>query len=667
MKTIDILYKGSAALLVSAMLTGCTKSFLEQDPLSFYEPTTTYSTEDGLESALAMCDMHLKTIIMDGNWNVIPMTSNYLMTDVGLYAKTDMGGGFMDDFSSKITPTSGMSTGGDANAMQRFWNEGYTGVKYANTVLSYIDQVEGLDEETKNEYKGRAYFHRALRYYYLTLQFGDIPLVTKIITGPKQNYLSTSKEAIFEMLVHDLEFSVNYVPSKSEISRVGTVNKEACMLLLAKCYLVTGQYEKAEQVCSNLITNQGLALMEAPFGEFYCGEPETWAVEDNVMWDLFRGENVCNSANTEMIMPILNFSSENLTSYNIMRAIGVHWSNGVIRDPSGLSSPTSNYARNNSNYNSTLDWVRVMGRGIGCFRTSHYYNETIWNYNGEVDSQDLRHNRSVGNWIEMEDIKYNNPNSPFYGKPMQKYATEDYVDPSTGTVTVHAGDLLCGDTIRSWYPTPLYKIYILDQNAENNEGANQFNGTSSGSNGNLYLFRLAEAYLVRAEARFYQGNTSGAASDVNVIRKRANAKKMFTTVTIGDIMDERAREFYMEEWRQAEMVRVSWCLAKSGKPDEWGNTYDINTWDKQDGTDLSGGSYWYRRCTNYSLFNHGAIISNSTSLNYQVNKHNLFWPIPNSAITANIGADLRQNYGYDGYDNSIAMWDNWEDAVADEE
>ena len=54
------------------------------------------------------------------------------------------------------------------------------------------------------------------------------------------------------------------------------------------------------------------------------------------------------------------------------------------------------------------------------------------------------------------------------------------------------------------------------------------------------------------------------------------------------------------------------------------------------------------------------------TLNYQVDKHNLFWPVPNSAITANIGAKLRQNYGYDGYDDSIEMWTNWEDAAADE-
>ena len=40
--------KGSALVAALAtMTTACSDSLLEQDPLSFYEPTTTYSTEEG--------------------------------------------------------------------------------------------------------------------------------------------------------------------------------------------------------------------------------------------------------------------------------------------------------------------------------------------------------------------------------------------------------------------------------------------------------------------------------------------------------------------------------------------------------------------------------------------------------------------------------------------
>lgn len=672
MNSKNIFKGGAAVILLGSMMAGCTSDFLEQDPLSFYEPTTTYSTEAGLQAALTQCDKQLKTYRIDGNWNNVGIFSNYLMSDVGMYAKTDMGGGFQDNFDAKLTPTSGMASGGDANYMQRFWDQGFSMVKYANTILSYIDDVKGLDDATRNAYKGRAYFHRAYAYYNLALQFGDIPLVTKLISVPKRNYSSTSKEAIFKMLVHDLEFAAQNVPSQSKMTYVGQVNQEACMHLLIKCYLAVGEYAKAESVATDLINNHGLKLMTENFGTWQpSGEEKTWKVTRNVVWDLHRTPNIADPANKETIMMISNSNDQDFTTYNVMRACFAHWSNGIIRDPHGLGGPGQNIARNNANYDETLDWVRAAGRGIAVNRTSYYYNKTIWMYDGEYDWQDLRHNREVGNWMEMEDFKYNNKKSDFYGKNYQLYATEDYADPSDPSkILVHKGDILCSDTIRSWYPTPLYQLYILDTPNENNMGANQFQGASGkGANGDMYLFRLAETYLLRAEARLYQNNASGAAEDVNAIRKRANAKKMYTTVNIGDIMSERARELYLEEFRQAEMVRVSWCLARSGVADEWGNTYDLNTWDKQEGTDLNGGSYWYRRCTTYNVFNHdyGKGQQGNQTFEYKINKHNLFWPIPNSAITANNQGVLRQNFGYDGYDDSITMWTNWEDAVADED
>ena len=107
----------------------------------------------------------------------------------------------------------------------------------------------------------------------------------------------------------------------------------------------------------------------------------------------------------------------------------------------------------------------------------------------------------------------------------------------------------------------------------------------------MYLFRLAETYLLRAEAKLYQGNATGAAADVNEVRKRAKCSQLYTTVNIGDIMDERGRELWMEEFRNVELTRVSMILAMTGIPDEWGNVYDKDTWDKQDGTDRNGGSY----------------------------------------------------------------------------
>ena len=350
-----------------------------------------------------------------------------------------------DDFANKITPTSGMKGGGDENAMSRFWDRTWNSVTFANTIISNVGKVEGLDPTLRDEYLGRAYFHRAYAYYHGVLLFGDIPLITKLIEVPKQNYKSTSKEAIFQMLVHDLEFAVKHVSPQKEIGYIGTVNQEACKQLLIKCYLVVGEYQKAEQLATDLINNHGLALMNAPFGtNVSSGNPETWPVERNVIWDLHRGVNITDASNTEMIMPILNYYAEGFISYPQMRAMCVHWSNGIIRDPHNLGSPTYNYARTAGEYDAKLDWVRAMGRGIGCFRTSYHYNQTIWNYDGETDWQDLRHNRQKGNWVEMTDLKYNNPESDFFGENMMLYAPDDYYD-EEGKLLVKKGDLLCSD------------------------------------------------------------------------------------------------------------------------------------------------------------------------------------------------------------------------------
>ena len=60
-------------------------------------------------------------------------------------------------------------------------------------------------------------------------------------------------------------------------------------------------------------------------------------------------------------------------------------------------------------------------------------------------------------------------------------------------------------------------------------------------------------------------------------------------------------------------------------------------------------------------------LTHGRVFNYEIGKHNLYWPVPNEDIKKNTGRQMRQNFGYDGYDPNITMWENWEDAVADED
>jgi hypothetical protein len=540
------------------------------------------------------------------------------------------------------------------------WDETYKAIMYANTILQYIDGVEGLNETTKNMYKGRAYFHRAFRYMALVFEFGDIPLVTKILGVPKQNFRSTKRDAILKMITRDMELAVQWVPDQKDMALTGMVNKGACRMLLAKCYLAVGEYAKAKEQTDILINQSGYSLMQNTFGTFNDGgEPLTWPITRNVIWDLHRPENKLIAANREVIlgMPNRGSNTESFVQMLTMRILYPFVFDSRIQTKDGKQA-LMNIRRDNSNYNSKYDYMRAFGRGIATFRPTNFSTHSLWSVNGVMDAGDLRHSSSTGNWIRMEDYRVNNKASTEFGNPVTLYNTN--------------GALLCSDTIRRWFDVPHYKLFLDDPvNDANITGSDGLRGATNGGIADWYLYRLAEAYLLRAEAKYYLNPADGTIKDdLNAVRQRAKCSELYQgAVTIGDIMNERARELYWEEWRNVELKRVSLCLARSGRPDEWGNTYTLDNFDKQSGTGPAGGSYWYQRIVHYSLYNRGPIQINATgnsNPNYTMDKKNMYWPIPYSAITANNKEKLSQNFGYDGYDPNAPKWDNWEDAVADE-
>lgn len=51
-KNIKNIYRGGLLIALAGTMVSCGDDFLKQDPLSFYEPGTTYSTEAGLQAAM---------------------------------------------------------------------------------------------------------------------------------------------------------------------------------------------------------------------------------------------------------------------------------------------------------------------------------------------------------------------------------------------------------------------------------------------------------------------------------------------------------------------------------------------------------------------------------------------------------------------------------------
>lgn len=122
------------------------------------------------------------------------------------------------------------------------------------------------------------------------------------------------------------------------------------------------------------------------------------------------------------------------------------------------------------------------------------------------------------------------------------------------------------------------------------------------------VFRLADAYMMRAEALFRKGDLNGAVADINVIRTRAygNSSGNITAaqLTAQFILDERAREFYYEAHRRTDLIR-------------FGKYTDGNyNWQWKGGTYAGTNTDDYR---------------------------NLF-PIPGAEVAANLA--IKQNRGY---------------------
>ena len=107
-------------------------------------------------------------------------------------------------------------------------------------------------------------------------------------------------------------------------------------------------------------------------------------------------------------------------------------------------------------------------------------------------------------------------------------------------------------------------------------------GTADDDNNNVIVFRLAEMYLIRAEARLHAGSVSGtnsAQSDLNVLRERANAP-LIGAVSSSQmellIEEERRYELAFEGHRWYDLVRTGRAEAvMSAVTSNWRTDYDL--------------------------------------------------------------------------------------------
>ena len=422
--------------------------------------------------------------------------------------------------------------------IREVWNEFYIAINTCNIAIDTAASVTGLSEKVKSTRVAEARFLRAHYYFVLSQMFGPIPLPVKGNTKVITEFNREPLNKVYAQIISDLEFGVQNLEVNP--ADYGRATKAAAEHLLARVYLTKAtssakepaDYAKALTYAKNVINNYSFKLLPDFAKVFEQGSGER---NDEVIWAVQNTNDP--RTNGEGNRAHLYFIME----YDVLPGMQRDVENGR---PFKRFRPTK----------FTLDSLfkdRVNDtRYDKTFKTVFYSNnaQTIPKVGGVPKF-------NVGDtaiWLPGVEL----PASVISSKPYLVFTPSKYSPKIFPTLTK--------------FLDPLRPDRTFEQ------GSRDF-----------LLFRLAETYLIAAEAAMYTGDNVAAANFVNVVRQRAartsndpvqNAAyraAMNVTpdkITIDFLLDERGRELLGEQFRWFDLVRTNKLLerVKKWNPDATG-------------------------------------------------------------------------------------------------
>lgn len=551
----------SLILLTLCLSWGCNESFLDEVPLDRFSPENLLVDEAGFEAAIVALYKASREEINVGGINFDYMN---LGTDLAQWGRYDSRG-FKD--YSLLNPQHA--------AVAAYWEWAYTDmIRQCNLILDNLDDERAdLSEQARQLFTGEARFFRAYTYNFLVNLYGGVPIVDSQIKEPKFDFRRSSKEEVLQFVRADLEAAAQTLPIVENESN-GRIYRAAAYHLLAEVYISLGMetgdasyFDQSIDAASKVISGQAgeYEIMTERFGDL--------SRSGDVFSDLFyTNQQNRSSGNKEVIWS---------WQYESFVLGGGPNSNRGNSAPRKWLPEQDKIASPNGFPNLVAD---SLLRGIGVLSPLNYVKYDIW----ELDFDDMRNSP----YNIRRTFYYNNPaDTEFFGKPILTGKDDEgklHIALEDGTLT----DVVL-DTLRQYYP------WIRKVDGHGFED----NVVDGGTSNDFIVMRLAETYLLRAEAYFRKGDLENAAADINIVRARANALPIGPeSVSIDFILDERARELLVEEQRRRTLVRM-------------GVLYD--------------------RVKQYNP-------SSATT----IQPHHQLWPIPQNVIDSNTGAVLEQNPGY---------------------
>lgn len=420
------------------------------------------------------------------------------------------------------------------------WTWLYQTINAANTIINRSDNPDvNWTEDQKNEVVAEARFFRAWCYRHLTYLWGDVPLNLEEASG--ESIRTDWVRTPKEEVFKQMEEDLLFAEEHLPPTSddAGRLTKAVAQHYLAELYLRMDEPEKAEEKANAVIGSGLYKLITERYG-VRANEPGV------PFMDQFLDGNVNrNEGNTEVLWAFQLELDLPGGGSSIMRR---YWVNRYY-NLKGLAV-TDEYGGRGIGRLSPTSWAINLYEP-GDDRGSEYAIRKFYLYN---DPENLPSGKQLGDTLVLDwtTEKMSNPKWPSTRK-------WDWTDP-------------------------------LDAS-----GAGQY--------GDQPYVRLAETYLLLAEAQFDQGKLADAAATLNIVRARSHASEIDAgDVTIDFILDERSRELLCEGERR-------YALIRTGK--------------------------WLERTRLYNPL-----------AGPNITERDKLFPIPQAVIDANLGAKMPQNPDY---------------------
>jgi starch-binding outer membrane protein, SusD/RagB family len=236
------------AVLITIMAASCGKKWLETNPTTILLTDQALASPEGLEAAIyPVYDFPRKHLRSMKNC-YYHISGTHLIKAKGLLSE-DLG---MALYNNSLNSTHQPTTD--------FWNDSYKALEQTNAIIDRADTVFPVTAtKRKNTLVAQARFFRAYTLFYLQQRFDRIPLNVHEFRTAVNNFQPADSVSTYKVITDDLLFAVANLDSVN--TKNGKITKGAAQHLLAKVYLLMGQYDNAAQMASAVINSKQYSLL----------------------------------------------------------------------------------------------------------------------------------------------------------------------------------------------------------------------------------------------------------------------------------------------------------------------------------------------------------------------------------------------------------------------